>query len=462
MPSLDEISGWITEQLPALVAKYKVPGAAIGVYRSGEVFDFAVGVLSHATKVEATADSVFQIGSITKTWTATLIMQLADEGLLDIEQPVVAYLPDFELADPAAAKAMTVRQLLSHTAGFEGDIFTDTGTNDDAVEKYVATLATDPQLFAPGEMFSYNNAGFVVLGRIIEVLRGKPYNKVLREHLFAPLGLEHAATDAASAILFRAAVGHLPGAGPDDDPVLAPIWSLVMSNAPAGSALAMRPRDLLAFAAMHLNSGKAADGRSVLSEAGAEAMRAKQVEVPPLGLMGTHWGLGFELFDFPTGFMFGHDGGTIGQNAFLRIVPGKDLAIALLTNGGNPIGLYFDVYRQMLKELADIDLPGTPVPPANPERIDAARYLGTYAHSVGRSTITQDEDGRIWMTDEPLGELAELIGEVERTELVHLEGDTLIPLEPKYGIHIPQVFTGDDGSGRSLYIHSGRAIRRAD
>ena len=245
MPNLDEIGGWITEQLPALVAKYKVPGAAIGVYRDGEVFDFAAGVLSHATKVEATTDSVFQIGSITKTWTATLIMQLADEGLLDIDQPVVAYLPDFDLADSAAAKAMTVRQLLSHTAGFEGDIFTDTGTNDDAVEKYVATLATDPQLFAPGEMFSYNNAGFVVLGRIIEVLRGKPYNQALRDHLFAPLGLEHAATDAASAILFRAAVGHLPGAGPDDDPVPAPIWSLVMSNAPAGSALAMRPRDLL-------------------------------------------------------------------------------------------------------------------------------------------------------------------------------------------------------------------------
>jgi len=111
MPNLDEIGGWITEQLPALVAKYKVPGAAIGVCRDGEVFDFAAGVLSHATKVEATTDSVFQIGSITKTWTATLIMQLADEGLLDIDQPVVAYLPDFDLADSAAAKAMTVRQL---------------------------------------------------------------------------------------------------------------------------------------------------------------------------------------------------------------------------------------------------------------------------------------------------------------------------------------------------------------
>lgn len=462
MPHLDDISGWITETLPALLAEHKVPGAAIGVYADGEVFDFASGVLSHATGVEATADSVFQVGSITKTWTATLVMQLADEGLLDLDAAVVTYLPDFDLADSDAAKAMTVRQLLCHKAGFEGDIFTDTGNNDDCVEKYVATLRTDPQLFPPDEMFSYNNAGYCVLGRIIEVLRDKPFDQALREHLFAPLGLTHAATDANSAILFRAAVGHLPNPDADGLPVPAPMWSLVKSNAPAGAMLAMRPRDLLAFAAMHLNGGKAADGTQVLSEASATAMRDKQVTVPPLGLMGTHWGLGFELFDFPTGFVFGHDGGTVGQSAFLRIVPGKNVAIALLTNGGNPIAVYFEVYRHLLKVLADIDLPDNPVPPANPERIDAAKYLGTYANSMGKTEIAQDDDGRIWMTETPLGDLAELIGEVEKTELVHLENDTLIAATPKYGIYLPQVFIGDDGSGRSLYIHSGRAIRRAD
>src|SRR5882672_8750529 len=99
MPHLDDISGWISEMLPALLAEHKVPGAAIAVYAGGEVFDFASGVLSHATGVEATADSVFQIGSITKTWTATLVMQLADEGLLDLDTAVVEYLPDFDLAD---------------------------------------------------------------------------------------------------------------------------------------------------------------------------------------------------------------------------------------------------------------------------------------------------------------------------------------------------------------------------
>jgi CubicO group peptidase (beta-lactamase class C family) len=463
MANLDEVSGWLSANLSELLAKYKVPGAVVGVYSGGEVVDFAAGVLSHATGVEATTDSVFQIGSITKTWTGTLIMQLADEGLLDIDKAVVGYLPDFDLADSAAARAITVRQLLSHTAGFEGDIFTDTGTNDDCVEKYVATLKSDPQLFPPGEMFSYNNAGYCVLGRIVEVLRGKPFDQALREHLFAPLGLAHAATDANSAILFRAAIGHLPNpAEPDGDPVPAPVYALAKSNAPAGASLAMRPRDLLAFAAMHLNEGVAADGTRVLSAESVAAMQSVEVTLPPLGLMGDHWGLSWELFDLKGGRVFGHDGGTIGQSAFLRIVPAADVAIALLTNGGNPIGLYFELYGHLLRELAGVEIPPHPLPPAGPARVDdAARFLGTYANSVGKSEITQDDDGRIWLTDTPLGELASLVGEVERTELVPLADDTLIPVEPKYGLHLPHVFVGDDGSGRALFIHTGRAMRRA-
>src|SRR5262249_14789975 len=152
----------------------------------------------------------------------------------------------------------------------EGDLFTDTGPGDDCVERYVATLAGTGQLFAPGDMFSYNNAGFCVLGRVIEVLRGKSYDACLREHLFAPLGLSHAATGAGEAILPRAAVGHIQP-DPADDPQPAPIWSLMRSNGPAGASLAMRPRDLLSFVRMHLDGGTASDGSAVMSAASVKA-----------------------------------------------------------------------------------------------------------------------------------------------------------------------------------------------
>jgi CubicO group peptidase (beta-lactamase class C family) len=459
MPNLAEMETWLHDRLPGLLADHQVPGAAIAVSVGGDVIDHAAGVLSKATGVEATADSVFQVGSITKLWTATLIMQLADEGRLEIDAPVRQYLPEFRLADESAAAAITVRELLCHTAGFEGDIFTDTGPGDDCVEKYVATLDTDQQLFAPGEMFSYNNAGFCVLGRVVEVLRGKPFDQCLREQVVTPLGLTHVASGAQEAILFRAAVGHIRD-DVDSEPQPAPVWSLARSNAPAGSMLAMRPRDLLAFARMHASGGVAADGTSVLTATAVKAMQEEQVKLPNLGMLGTSWGLGWEIFDWPGGTVIGHDGGTIGQAAFLRLVPDREVAIALLTNGGDAIGLYAEIYSHLLRELAGIELPARPTPPAQPQRFDAHRYVGTYACDVARLTVSQDEDGRVWLEHVPQGALAELVGQAERDELVRLDGDTLISVRSHHGMHQPHVFVGDDGSGRALYIHSGRAIKR--
>ncbi|SES25987.1 CubicO group peptidase, beta-lactamase class C family [Lentzea xinjiangensis] len=455
MSKLNEISDWLQENLPRLVAEHDVPGAVAAVIAGGEVVEAAAGVLNKNTGVETTTDSLFQVGSITKVWTATLVMQLADEGLLDIDAPVRDYLPEFRIADEDAAARITVRQLLNHTAGFEGDLFTDTGRGDDCVEKYVATLHDTPQLFAPGEMFSYNNAGYVVLGRVVEALRGKPYDRCLHEHLFTPLGLTRAATSADEAIMFRAAVGHLT---PDEDagPQVAPVWSLVRSNAPAGSMLAMSARDLLAFARMHME-----DGAGVLSPASARAMRETQVRVPDLALMGDAWGLGWELFHYPQGTVIGHDGGTIGQNAFLRLVPERGVAVALLTNGGKTIDLYQAVFRHVLRELTGVELPAMPQPAAEPDRVDGERFTGVYVSSVAERVVTQDEDGRIWMELVPKGIMAEVSPEsAGRTELVPWRDNTLVAAEPVHGVHLPHAFVGDDGHGRALYLHTGRADRR--
>ncbi|MGI5229386.1 serine hydrolase domain-containing protein [Actinoallomurus sp. CA-142502] len=460
MGNLDDIQAWLDERLPQLLEEHDVPGAGWAVAQGDQVADGAAGSLSKATGVEATADSVFQIGSITKLWTSTLVMQLADEGKIDIDRPVRGHLPEFRIADDEAAARITVRQLLNHTAGFEGDVFTDTGVGDDCLEKYVATLHEVPQLFPPGEQFSYNNAGYCVLGRLIEVLRGQPYDACLREHLIAPLGLTHTATGPYEAIMFRAAVGHIemePGAGY----VPAPMWAMARSNAPAGSMLAMRPRDLVAFARMHLEDGLTADGAQVLAPGTAARMHDREVDLPELGLMGTSWGLGFERFDTPAGTIIGHDGNTIGQAAFLRMVPEAGLAVALLTNGGDAVSLHRDVVGHVLGELAGVGLPALPVPPAEPRRIDAERYVGTYSAQVFDLTVSQDDDQRIWIEQTPKGVFEEMGGRAERTELVHYRDDMLIPVQADRGMHMPHAFIGDDGTGHALYLHLGRAVRRA-
>src|SRR3954470_14387642 len=279
MTTLSEVKTWIAEQLPALIEKYDVPGAAVGVLAGGEVIDDAAGLLHRGTGVEATSDSVFQIGSITKLWTSTLVMQLVDEGLVELDETVRTYLPEFRIGDEQAAAVITVRQLLNHTAGFEGDIFTDTGVGDDCVEKFLGVLTEVPQLFPPGDQFSYNNAGYCVLGRLVEVLREKTYDACLREHLFAPLGLTHAATSPYEAIMYRAAMGHIE-MDPDTGLQPAPVWPLARSNSPAGAMLAMLPRDLVKFAEMHLNDGRAADGTQVLAPGTSGRMQAREVGLP--------------------------------------------------------------------------------------------------------------------------------------------------------------------------------------
>ncbi|MEV0261289.1 serine hydrolase domain-containing protein [Streptomyces sp. NPDC050617] len=458
-PRLDALHAWLNGRLATLLDEHQVPGAAVAVSVGDAVIDVAAGVLSKRTGVEATPDSVFQIGSITKVWTTTLAMQLADEGKLALDAPVRDYLPEFALADDAAAAAITVRQLMCHVSGFEGDLFTDTGVGDDCIEKFVATLGDAPQLFPPGERFSYNNAGYCVLGRIVEVLREKTYDACLRDHLFAPLGLTHAATGPYEAILHRAAVGHIP-TGPDAAFEAAPAWALPRSNSAAGSMLAMRPRDLLAFARMHLADGVGPDGTRVLGAQSTRAMRERQTDVPYLGLMGDRWGLGWEIFDWPGATVVGHDGGTLGQSAYLRAVPGQDVAVAVLTNGGESLAVYQEIVERVLGELAGVEVPPLPAPDPDAPRIDAARYVGTYSSGVADTVVSQDADGRIWAERTPKGIFAQLGGGPERTELAPAREDSLIAVERRHGMHQIHSFVGDDGDGHALYLHTGRADRR--
>src|SRR5262249_35979755 len=133
------------QRLTELAERHRVPGAALGILRvrpgrEDDVAEVATGVLNKETGVEATPDSVFQIGSMTKVWTTTVVMQLVDEGKLDLDAPIVDVLPELELSDAEVAQKVTMRHLLSHTSGIDGDVLTDTGRGDDCLDKYVASL----------------------------------------------------------------------------------------------------------------------------------------------------------------------------------------------------------------------------------------------------------------------------------------------------------------------------------
>jgi len=273
-----DAANW-TARLNEIATEARVPGAALGIWADGEEVLAAAGELNTATKVSVTADSLFQVGSITKIWTATMIMQLVDEGQLSLDTTVGEVLPGARLGAGDIGGQVTVRHLLTHTSGIDGDIFTDTGRGDDCVERYVGLLAETPSVFTPGAAYSYCNSGFVVLGRIIEILDGQSWDESLRARLVGPLGITRTVTLPEEAILHRAAVGHRRCGTPVD------VWNLPRGVGPAG-LIAATAGDLLAFARLHLDGGVTAEGKRVISEASVAAMQLAGAVVPEFSVPG--------------------------------------------------------------------------------------------------------------------------------------------------------------------------------
>ncbi|HXH33673.1 MAG TPA: serine hydrolase [Plantibacter sp.] len=373
-----DTAAWQAE-LDVLRDRYGVTGAQFGIVEltaDGHPLTrttVASGVLNAATGAPASVDALFQIGSITKVWTTTLIMQLVDDGLLRLEDTVRSVLPDFALGDEETAAKVTIRSLLSHRSGIDGDLFTNTGRGDDCIELYVATLKTAQQVHPLDDGFSYCNSGFVILGRIVEVLRDGQYDAILRERLIQPLGLEHTVTLLEDVPRFAAAAGHRPDGAP------APVWPITRSMGAAGNIVASIG-DLLTFAELGLRLGETADGTRILSRESAVLMQREQIDLTDIYPSLTGWGLGWFLEEWSGASVYGHDGGTIGQRAYLRVFPEQQLAIALLTTGGRPDGLYHDLFESAASTVAGLHAPAG-ASPIDRDEVPAEAALGTFGTS---------------------------------------------------------------------------------
>ncbi|MFC4118049.1 serine hydrolase domain-containing protein [Nonomuraea zeae] len=420
-------------RLDELRAAHHVPGAALAVLAGGTIHELASGVLHQGTGVEVTTDSVFLVGSLAKPYTATLVMQLADSGALDLDAPVVSVLPEFATPDPRATEKITVRQLLSHTGGVTNDFAHDSGRGDDCLAKYVEAARDVPLDCPPGTAFSYGSLGYVVLGRIIEVLTGKTWDQALKDMLFTPLGLEHSMTLPEEALRFRAAMGHLGG-----EP--APAWDLMPRSAGPYGRVIVSAGDVARFARMHLDGGLAPDGTRVLSAGAVAAMQRREVDSPDKWSMSADaWGLGWTLHDWNGVFGFGHDGNAVSQYSYLRVVPHAGVAVVLLANGGSFTHLYDDLVRELLAELAGAELPPLFAPPADPPEVDMTRLVGTYRRAGVITTISQDDDGRARIRYEFVDGLKDISPPLEAA---------LVPVSPTvfafagpYGDHLPVVFS---------------------
>jgi CubicO group peptidase (beta-lactamase class C family) len=320
----------LQEKVSALATELGVPGVAVGVVHEGEEHYAYAGVTSVENPLPVDDATLFQFGSTGKTYTATAIMRLVEQGKVDLDAPVRAYVPELVLKDEAVAEKVTVLQLLNHTAGWEGDLIEDFGNGDDSLAKYVARMATIEQVSPLGATVSYNNASLSLAGRLIEKVTGTTYEKAIGELLLEPLGMSSTWFFPNDIMSRRFAVGH--NRHEDGTITIARPWAMPRSASPAGgmSATAM---DQITWARFHLGHGTASDGSRILDEQTLRRMQQPTADMAGSALgdaVGISWLLG-EVAGVGT---VAHGGTTNGQHSEFKLVPERGFGLISMTNCG--------------------------------------------------------------------------------------------------------------------------------
>ncbi len=447
MADLTDLQKLIDHEAEAL----GVPGAAVGVIHGRGRHVLTTGVASVDAPAPVTADTLFQIGSTTKTVTATVIMHLVERGELRLDGRVRAYLPGFELADEAAADAVTVEHLLTHTGGFLGDIDDGESWGPSALADAIAVYGGLSQLFPPGAVASYSNAGFRLLGRIAEVVSGLPYEELVRRVVLEPLGMTSSFFFPWEAATRPHAVGHVGG---DDGPRVAHTWGLFRESMPEGGLLSS-VTDQLRYAAFHLEG--AATGQAPLTGETRALMQRDRIAVGvPWKAIGLPW-----LIDERAGLRLVTHGGNVGnlQLSSFVLAPEHGFAVTVLTNAGPGKRLGELVLGWCLEHL--LGAPQAEVKPSLSRDPVAKEYTGGYY--AGQWTFQVAAEGeRLRVRMELAEDLAAAgVAALPELELAFLDGgerDTVVMVTDPGR---PAGRFLRDESGRIAFLHlAGRAAQK--
>ncbi|WP_067889664.1 serine hydrolase domain-containing protein [Nocardia vaccinii] len=384
---MNETAQELSEFAAASAQKLGIPGVAVGVLASVRE-DFAChGVTSMNNPLPVDRDTMFVVGSVSKTFTATALMRLAAEGRVELDAPVRRYVPEFAPTD-AAADEITVMRLLNHTAGLEWKLGVDTGEGDDALARHAVKLGESPLIAEPGTRASYSQAGFNLAGRAIETVTGSTFERAIASLLFEPLGLEHSRYAVNDVMPRRFAVGHNVDA--DGLLTVAQQWKDNRANNPGGG-VATSVSDLLRWARFHLGDGRTETGERILPTELLHRMRQQTVELRG-STLGDGFGICWFLREVDGVATIGHGGSGNGQFADLLIVPDRNFAVAVTSNAGPDAGLAFNrtVVNWVLEHYLGVVEPDPQPLPYNTAR--AAEIAGHYENEMMRLTL--DADGK--------------------------------------------------------------------
>jgi CubicO group peptidase (beta-lactamase class C family) len=441
------VSTELQDKLDGLVSELGITGVAAGVLVDGQERYAFSGVTSVENPLPVDEGTLFQVGSTTKTFTATALLRLVDQGLVDLDAPVRSYVPEFRTKQPEVAEQVTVLQLLNHTAGWDGDLFADTGNGDDSLARYVELMADLDQVTPLGGPVSYNNASLSLAGRVIEKVSGMTYEQAVRDLLLTPLGLENSWFCPADVMTRRFAVGHT--CHEDGRVTVNRPWALPRSAAPAGG-LSANAADQLAWARFHLGDGTAPDGARLLPAALLRRMQEPTADMRG-SAQGDYIGLSWLLRDIGETRLVGHGGSTNGQYSDFTMVPERGFALTSMINSGpNGLRLKHELTEWALQyylKLQDV----TPEPLVLGDDALAA-FTGEYQTIAAIAAVTV-EQGRLVVATRPKAGPAEVLNEQEDDD------ETKIPLALIPGQRDP--FIVSDGPVKGMRGYFTRDARGA-
>lgn len=318
------------EYADGLAATDAFSGAILVAVNGLPVLERAWGLASRAHGVPNHVDTRFNLGSMNKMFTAVAIAQLVEAGRLSFESPIGEHLPDYP---GAPARQVTIHHLLTHTSGlgtYWNERFKAKRVTVRAVSDYLALFIDEPLLFDPGERFEYSNAGFIVLGAIIEAVSGQDYSSYVRDHIYTPAGMGDTDAYETDGDVPNLATGYTrvpvsgppPGGPPREGPRRSNIHIQAVKGGPAGGGYST-VGDLLRF-------GEALRGHRLLTPASTALLLAGKVDMA--GRPGVQYGYGFTVEEHDRGIVVGHSGGAPGIGSKLDIYLDRPMLTALMTN----------------------------------------------------------------------------------------------------------------------------------
>ncbi|MDQ3691179.1 MAG: beta-lactamase family protein [Chloroflexota bacterium] len=342
------------EELDLWLEKLGVPGASIGVWSDGSAAEWHAGVREAGHNSPVDARTAFRIGSLSKVFAATLICVLAGRGLVRLQDRIVQWLPQVNWGQPRLAREITIEDLLAHRSGLDDSPPATQVPFDATTQEYISSCGELLSLAPPRTVFSYSNTGYMLCARVIELATGRAYADALRTVLLEPLGV----VDDVVVDPVIGATGHLVA---DGRVVTVPASLRVAVAESAIGGLSATTRGLLSVGAIQCQVPRQLHELGLDSELAPNVMLRPRIAVGDR-LAGTHYGLGWVLGQRRRLSIAQHGGWLYGQEAFLRVVPERRIAVAMLANSYGGFPLFHQVLSRFNRSVFGVALREPHVP----------------------------------------------------------------------------------------------------